>query len=185
MIRKLCFVISLSFFLASFAAGCSTIVKTKTFENDSFSFTIPARWKTTEEIWKSSDVSGQEYYGLGVQGVVTIQYPAIKGKGKAFFAVASSQLPEGQDLATRIAQAYQMASPEVEDADQRSFELGNLTGYEITYKRPWGEPWWKFRDIWIEKGGEIYVLSFHASPTSFDTYKDVFEQILESFQFNN
>jgi len=60
-----------------------------------------------------------------------------------------------------------------------------LSGYEITYNRPWGEPWWKFQDIWLEKDNVIYVLSFHAPPTSFDTYNDVFEQILESFQFKD
>lgn len=178
-------VISLGFLLTMFLVGCVSPAKARTFENDTFSFTIPARWKTIEEVWNRPDSSGQEYYGLGVQELVTIQYPPIQGKGEAFFAVASSQLQDGQDLESRFNQAYRLAIPEIRDAVQQSFERGDLSGYEITYNRPWGEPWWKFRDIWLEKNNVIYVLSFHASPYSFENYNDIFEQILESFQFKD
>ena len=178
-------VISLGLLLTMLLAGCSFPTKSRTFENDAFSFTIPADWKTIEEVWNRSHSSGQEYYGLGLQELVTIQYPAIQGKGKAFFTVASSQVQDGQDLESRFNQAYQLATPEIQDAVKQSFEQGDLSGYEITYSRPWGEPWWKFRDIWLEKDNRIYVLSFHASPNSFETYNDTFEQILENFQFKD
>jgi hypothetical protein len=91
----------------------------------------------------------------------------------------------GQGLESRFTQAYQMAVPEIEDASKHLFEQGELSGYEITYKRPWGEPWWQFRDIWLERNSVIYVLSFYTPPNSFETYSDTFEQILESFQFND
>lgn len=114
-----------------------------------------------------------------------IQYPPDQGKGRVFFVVASSPLAEGQDLESRFTQAYQMAVPEIENASQQLFERGELAGYEITYKRPWGEPWWQFRDVWLEKDGAIYVLSFYASPNSFESYTDTFDQILESFRFKD
>jgi len=156
----------------------------RTYEHEAFTFTIPAGWQTMEEAFGQSASSG-EYYGLGVRTLVMIQHPPGRGKGKAFFAVAFSPLAEGQALESRFTQAYQTAIPEVRDASTRRFEQGALSGYEITYKRPWGEPWWQFRDIWLEKGGIIYVLSFHTLPESFAAYSDTFEQILKSFQFKD
>lgn len=178
-------IIPLGFALTVLLTGCLSPAKSRTFENNAFSFAIPAHWKTMEEVWNRPDSSGQEYYGLGVQELVTVQYPTTPGNGKVFFAVASSQLQDGQDLESRFNQAYQMAIPEIEDEVKQPFEQDDLSGYEITYKRPWGEPWWKFRDIWLEKDNVIYVLSFHASPNSFDDYNDTIEQILESFQFKD
>lgn len=155
----------------------------RTYEGEKFSFTIPVDWQTNQEIWGESAASGQEFKGLGVQELVLIQYPQQQGKGKAFFVVSSATLAEGQDLESRFNQVYQDAVPEIEEASEQSFALGERAGFEITYKRPWGEPWWKFRDIWLEKDGMVYVLSFYASPNSFDTYAETFKQILESFRF--
>lgn len=171
------------FLLVSSLACRLTSTKARTFENETVSFTIPAGWQTREEIWGQAAATGQEYKGLGVQELVMIQYPPDQGKGRVFFVVASSPLAEGQDLESRFTQAYQMAVPEIENASQQLFERGELAGYEITYKRPWGEPWWQFRDVWLEKDGVIYVLSFYASPNSFESYTDTFDQILESFRF--
>jgi hypothetical protein len=173
-----------SFFGLLFLAACVPMGP-RTYKHEAFTFTIPAGWQTMEEVFGQSASSGKEYYGLGVQTLVMIQHPPGRGKGKAFFAVASSPLPEGQDLETRFTQAYQRALPEPRDVSTRRFEQGKLSGYEITYKRPWGEPWWQFRDIWLEKDGVIYVLSFHALPGSFATYSGTFEQILKSFQFKD
>jgi len=138
-----------------------------------------------DEIWDRPTSPGKEYKGLGVQGIVTIQYPPYQGKGKAFFAVAASPMVSGQDLESRFTQAYLMAVPEIEDETKSMFERGELSGFQITYRRPWGEPWWQFSDIWLERNSVIYVLSFYASPNSFDTYSDTFNQILESIQFKD
>jgi len=166
-------------------ACCHANSKAHTFEYESFSFTIPDGWQTMDEIWGRPASSGQNYYSLGVQQIVMIQYPPKKGQGKMFFAVASAQLADEQDLESLFTHAYQTTLPKIENESKQPFEHGDLSGYEITYKRPWGEPWWQFRDIWLEKDGVIYVLSFHASPYSFDSYTDTFDQIVESFQFKD
>jgi len=177
--------ILLGFTIAIFLVSCSFSAKPRIFENEAFSFTIPKHWKTMEEIWDIPDSSGQEAYSLGVQEIVTIQYPAIKGKGKAYFLVASSPVQNDQNLESRLNQVYQTTTPEVENVEINSFDRNELSGYEITYKRPWGEPWWKFRDIWLVKKNTVYVLSFHAPPDSFDQYNDAFEEIIRSFQFKD
>ena len=183
MFKKLLCAISLGFLLIV-SQACDLIpTQPRTFENERISFTIPAGWQTMAEVWDRPAVLEEDYYGLGLQEQVMIQYPPEQGQGKAFFAVALSPLAEGETLDGRFTQAYQLAVPEIEEASQASFALGDHSGYEITYRRPWGEPWWNFRDIWLEKEGVIYVLSFHATPGSFDSYGETLDQILESFSF--
>jgi hypothetical protein len=162
-----------------------TPTEARTFENETITFAIPADWQTMEEIWDRPASLEKDYKGLGVQEIVTIQYPPKQAQGRAFFVVASSPLAGGQDLESRFTEAYQMAVPKIADASKHLFEQGELSGYEITYRRPWGEPWWQFRDIWLEKNSVIYVLSFYASSNSFEAYSDTFDQILESFQFKD
>ncbi|MEM2126391.1 MAG: hypothetical protein QXQ53_08355 [Candidatus Methanosuratincola sp.] len=165
--------------------GCWPSGRARVFEHEAFTFEIPAGWKTKGEVWGQSASTGGEYKGLGVREIVTIQYPARRRRGEAFFTVASSPLAEGENLESRFARAYEGAVPEIVDAVQRPFERGELSGYEITYRRPWGEPWWQFRDIWLEKEGVVYVLSFRASPYAFEEYSETFQGILESFRFRD
>ncbi len=185
MFRRQQITISLGFLLVMALACRLTLSEERPFENESFTFTIPAGWQTMEEIWDRPAAIEQEHKGLGVNELILIQYPPEQGKGEAFFAVSSSPLANEQDLESRFTQAYQGLAPEIEDVSQQSFELGELSGYEISYRRPWGEPWWQFRDVWLEKDAVVYVLSFYASPDSFETYADPFDQILESFQFED
>lgn len=152
------------------------------YETDEFTFAIPDNWKTMQQVWGDDAVSGQEYKDLGVNEIITIQYPDGKGKGKVFFTVASAQLEPGENLETFISSVYQSTSPEIEEASQSNYDNGDLTGYEWVYKRPWGEPYWKFRDVWLEKDGSIYLLSFRSSPNSFDSNMELSNTILKSFQ---
>jgi hypothetical protein len=153
------------------------------FEHEKFSFTIPSNWKTQEEVWGKPMPADADYYGLGLIELITIQTPPGKGEGKAFFSVSSSPLAGGVDLEGRFNMAYENPMPEIKEASRQAFERNGLSGFEITYDRPWGEPWWRFHDIWLEKDAVIYMLSFHASPYSFDNYTDQFDKILDSFKF--
>lgn len=153
------------------------------YEGQTFRFTIPAGWATMQEVWGLTEHPVQEYYGLGVSEEVSIQYPPRQREGQAFFTIASGPLIVREDLETHLRQLYANAIPAVNDLTIQPFTLNSLTGYEATYKRPWGEPWWRFRDVWLEQEGTLYLLSFHASPWTFDNYAETFEQILMSFQF--
>lgn len=169
--------------LALSLAGCAPPHTARTFEHEAFTFTIPAGWQTLEEVWKRPIAPQTDYYGLGLQEIITIQHPPKQGQGTAFFTVAAAPLAEGQGLETRFKQAYVEAVPPVKDVSVQSFARAGLSGYEITYQRPWGEPWWQFRDIWLAKDGMIYVLSFHTLPASFSAYTETFDQIIKSFRF--
>jgi hypothetical protein len=155
----------------------------RVFENENFSFTIPSGWKTQEEVWGKPMPSDADYYGLGLITLITIQYPSGQGKGRVFFSVASSPLAGGVDLEGRFTSAYAKPVPEIKELSRGPYDQNGLSGFEITYDRPWGEPWWRFHDIWLEKEAVIYMLSFHSSPDSYDTYSDMFEKIVDSFTF--
>lgn len=155
----------------------------RSYETDTFRFTIPEGWQTMEELWERPMPTDREYYDLGVIEIITITSVQVQGASGAFFAVASAPLAGGVGLEERFEKAYTESKTEIQTVSQQPFERGQLTGYEITYKRPWGEPWWMFRDIWFEKDGVIYVLSFHAAPASFESYTEVLEKIVDSFEF--
>ena len=134
-------------------------MRTRVFEHEKFSFTIPSEWKTHEEVWERPMPADADYYGLGLTTLITIQTPPGKGEGRAFFSVASSPLAGGVDLEGRFNMAYENPMPEIKDASRQAYERDGLSGFEITYDRPWGEPWWRFHDIWLGKGrSDLYAV---------------------------
>jgi hypothetical protein len=155
------------------------------FENEKFTFTIPEGWQTMEELWKKPQKSERDYYALGVEELIMFTSARVQADGpySIYFAIASSPLAGGTDLETRFHQTYDPIIPELREVSQQKFDNGTLRGLEITYQRPWGEPWWQFHDVWVEKDAVIYVLSFHASPNNFEQYQDDIDLILNSFSF--
>ncbi|MBI5354348.1 MAG: hypothetical protein HZB50_17040 [Chloroflexi bacterium] len=153
------------------------------FENENFSFTIPAKWQTMEQLWGQQQVPDENYYALGVKEIIMITSAREQADGtySTYFAVASSPLAGGIDLETRFRQTYDPLLPDLREASQQKFDNGALSGFEITYQRAWGEPWWQFHDIWVEKDAVIYVLSFHAAPNDFERHQTDFDLILDSF----
>jgi len=144
------------------------------YQNDVFNFTIPKGWGIEQ--------SDGEYYDLGVAENITIHNDSLATKSNAFFTIASAPLSNGETIESRLSLAYKKG-PQIENAVTNPFERDILSGIEITYDRPWGEPWWKFHDIWLENDGVIYVLSFHAYPNAFETHAQSFDSILDSFSF--
>ena len=88
-------------FLASLACRLAP-QQARSYEHEAFSFTIPSGWQTLEEVWGRPAQAGKDFYGLGVAELVMIQYPAQKGQGEVYFAVASAPLAQGEDLQTRF-----------------------------------------------------------------------------------
>lgn len=149
-------------------------VKEGVYENEVFSFSIPEGWGQTP--------SDGGYFDLGVNKIITFHNKSLLKKSVAFFTVASVALLDGENLESVYAQAYKKG-PEIEDALIRPFEKDSMTGIELTYGRPWGEPRYKFHDIWLESGGIVYLLSFQAYPDSFEPHSLTFAAILDSFSF--
>jgi len=148
----------------------------RTYENDIFIVNIPEGWGT--------GLSEGEYFDLNVEEKVTIHSAALRINSDAFFTIASSPLATGETLESRFDLAYKKG-PQIEDVSTSPFERDTLSGIDITYKRPWGEPWWQFRDIWLEKDGVLYVLSLHTTPNKFESYAETFSLFLDGFSFKD
>ena len=161
----------------SIVEGEESNLKQDKFANDDFSLSVPEGWG-----WAYGDY---DYYALGVNEVVTIFDNPFRIKSGSFFTVASAPIVSGEDLEARFNRAYTNPVPEITEISRGAYAEGNLIGFTITYKRPWGEPWWQFKDIWVEHDGQVYVLSFHSSPQSFDEYVYMMNSILETFEFTD
>jgi len=150
------------------------------FDQPAFSFTYPEDWRLMSEVFEYYQ-SGRDYYKLGVAEQVMVTSAQKPGESGAYFAVASAPLPAGSDLETVFQQTYAAIADELREVSEAPIQLGEQQAYSITYQRPWGEPWWQFQDVWLEKDGTMYVLSFHAAPARFQEYMDEFESILDQF----
>jgi TolB protein len=141
------------------------------YDNDIFSFIIPKGWSLMP--------THGEYFDLGAEELLTI-CSATNPAG--FFTIASVNLAAGETFQSRLDQAYKKG-PETINVVINAIERPSFSGIELTYERPWGEPWWRFRDIWMEKDGVAYVLSFHAYRGTFESHIQPFDAILDSFTF--
>ncbi|MGV8026631.1 MAG: hypothetical protein AB2L18_08745 [Anaerolineaceae bacterium] len=159
--------------------------ETRTFENEFLSFTIPAGWGTKEEVWERQNILAEDFNGLGVREIISIQHSPIQGQVGGSFALESSSSASGEDLESRFTQTYKNPYITFKDVSKQPFKRGALSGHEIIYTRPIGEPWWQFHDIWLEKDGLLYILSFHTLTNGFENYSATFDQILDSFQFED
>ncbi len=178
--KKCKFILMGAFILATLS--CSLLSPDKkneeqgVFENDAFRFTIPAGWGMA--------LYGGDYNDLNVETVVTVYDNPIMFWSKALFTVATS--PLDGDLLTHFRQTYEnielQNTPTIEGKSQ-AFERGALSGLEIFYTYPYGEKIYSYHDIWLEKDGFVYVLSFSTWPSEFKNYTEEFDCILDSFQF--
>ena len=134
------------------------------------------------EVWPNYQPQ-RDYYRLGVQEVVTVTSVHKQGESGAYFTIATAPRLNGQSLEDVYRNAYVPALDTFRDVQENPVTVDGKTGFEIMYRRPWGEPWWQFRDIWVEADDMIIVLSFHALPGSFSGYQEDFEEIINGFAF--
>lgn len=147
------------------------------YAQDAFSITIPAGWGMTPR--------DGEYFDLGMQEQFTLHNAPLISDSGAFCTLSSAPLAAGEDLARRVASAYAVQKTAIEEMVQQPYERDGISGLEAAYRRPWGEPWWRFRDVWFEKDGTSYLLSCMNSPNTFDQRAEIFDAILASFHFND
>ena len=149
----------------------------RVFENDDFTLNLPEGWGVS--------MSGRDYYDLGTVEMVTFHDKPLAGDSGAYLTVSTVKLAAGEDLERRVNGAYSVQMTEIKDLVIKPYESDGLAGIEATYSRPWGEPWWRFRDVWFEKDGTSYLLSFRSYPNTFDRHAESFDAILASFHFND
>jgi hypothetical protein len=140
-----------------------------------FSFNIPEDWS-----WGAGDI---QLFGSAFREIVGIRNPAGLFPS-ANFTVLTSALNEDASLETRFAQTY--ANIELfGDVLRQAIEVDGFPGYEISYTDNVGETLFLYRDIWLEKDTDIYVLSFSCLGNSKEDFTSIFDQILDGFRFKD
>lgn len=158
--------------------ACSAGSEPHRFEYAELSFDYPADWRLMSELWPDYETR-ENVYGLGADEIVTVTSVRKQGESGMWAVVASAPLA-GQPLAAFVDAIYATTVPEVEDLTEAAVTVGELSAIECVYRRPWGEPWYAFRDLWLESNGTAYLLSFHAY--ALDGFGEAMAAIVDSFQ---
>lgn len=98
-----------------------------------------------------------------------------------WFSVAKKPLT-GASLLALVENTSAHLGPGVANWQQSSVRIGQKPAIALRYRRPWGEPWWEFYDLWVEQSDFAYLLSFHA--LSLQEYQAEIDLILRSFLFS-
>ncbi|MBN1537281.1 MAG: hypothetical protein JW908_11160 [Anaerolineales bacterium] len=151
------------------------------YDHPVFSFDYPSDWQTMEELWGFTQ-SDDNYYGLGFQEIIMVTSAQKKGKFGAYFAVAVKALPEGETVETVFHQTYSQVKDGIREESETTANLNGIPALVKNYERASGEPWWQFQDVWLEKEGTIYLLSFHCLSLG-EQYQENLDFILNSFSF--
>lgn len=149
------------------------------FENDDFSFDYPGGWRTFSEIWSSYEPGYDE--ALDANELTGVALPGLSRSVR----IESREVPPGSSLKEVYEQTYQgtwiREYVKSNTVSEGTITVDGVKAYEKVYKRPHGEPWYQMRDVWLEKGGRIYILSCWATPNSFDEAQEDFNLIIDSF----
>jgi hypothetical protein len=169
--------------LLALATGCASFGPSgpRTYEDTAFSFQYPESWQTMAKLWGDRYQPGKEYYQLGVNEIVTVTSAQKQGESGVWFAVASTPLAEASDPEYDVHQTYGPFMDDLQGYTEAGVTVAGLDGFQAAYRRPWGEPWWQFRDIWLVNDSMLYLLSFHAA--SLDESQGDIDFILNSFAF--
>jgi|GEM_PF-1328961 len=143
-------------------------VTLSSFSDENITFNIPPGWTPMP--------AAGEYFDLGLEEHFAMQDSASKLQ---YFSIASTKLASDETIASKFSQAY-TKGPVIEELAIVPKDRGELTGIELTYQRPWGEPRWRFHDLWVEINGSIYVFSYRVYNTAFDPQSTIFEELIAS-----
>lgn len=66
---------------------------------------------------------------------------------------------------------------------REDISLAGKDAVKFTLQRPFGEPWWRLRDIWVINNQSIYIFTYWAYPNHFDDGLHFFEETLTTIHF--
>jgi hypothetical protein len=140
----------------------------KHWEKEEFSFDYPRDWRTLSEIW------GQEAdIGVADPGTATPWERYLTS-----VKIEERALPPGSTLE----EVFEQTDPQAEgEISQVTSTVDGMVAYERIYEKFHGEPLRKIREVWLEKGGTIYIIRCWSTPGHFDEAQSDFDLIVGSF----
>ena len=172
---------SIMLFALILITACGSASQPRVHTSPTYQFTIPSNWQTMAELWGSEYQKGKEYNQLGVMQEVMITSVRQRGEFGAWFAVASAPLPAGKSLEQTYRAAYASHKAQFRKVSEETTSVAGSAGFAMIYQRPSGEPWWQYRDVWLDHDGVVYVLSIHYLPGHDMDYQQAYDQMIGSF----
>ena len=156
----------------------------KTFENDDFSLKYPSDWRTPKEIFGFESKTKHDP-DLEADIIFTITNATKSSFGEKYTAwcsVLTRENSSAQSVAEIITKSYSILknyqNPEI---SLRDVAVNGLSAVEKIYRRPRGEPWYQVRDLWLQQGSRIFIISCWSYPSSFEKNQMYFDEIIASF----
>ncbi|HEY9075558.1 MAG TPA: hypothetical protein VIO61_03370 [Anaerolineaceae bacterium] len=141
-------------------SACVPADRTPVYQNDFFKFPLRSDWKVkTGSLATGSNALN--YYRLDLEIIVQV----YRSNSNDTITIAKRVLPTGSGLEKEFEATYQKIQKEIRKDTQGEGIMDQQKALVREYERPWGEPWIRFRDVWIEKGGTIFVLSCKSTLT--------------------
>ena len=141
----------------------------KHWESEEFSFDYPGDWRTLSEIW------GQEAdIGVADPGTATPWEKYLTS-----VRIEEQVLPPGSTLQEVLEQTDPQAEGEI---SERTTTVDGAVAYERVYEKFHGEPLRKIREVWLEKGGTVYIIHCWSTPGHYDEAQADFDLIVGSFR---
>ena len=156
------------------------------FENEQVAFDYPDGWK----IYTAGDPAFVTYpIQLGGELVAGAADPHTLYGGRVmarFLALFRQPLPPGANVEQVMQEAYiqVILSKGLVSADG-PVTLAGLPAYQKTYRIYSGEPAFELRDIWAERGGEIFRLSIwtnYGNPEFFAAFQSIADMFIKSLK---
>jgi hypothetical protein len=144
-------------------------------------FDYPDGWQSLSEIWPSYQGGHNPEFDADELTGAADTSRSLTQRYTASVIVMTREIPDGASMADVYDQVY-AAMPSVRGSiTEGTLTVDGVTAYERIYEHPSGEPWYRIRDIWLERNGRIYILSCRTLPGSFDAAQEDFDAIVASF----
>ncbi len=151
------------------------------YEDEAVAFDYPHSWRTLDTFFDAYTPGHNPE--LGADEVIAVADPATSTPWEKFTTsarVLRRDLPAGMTLEALVEQTY-ARMPIERDISQEALTAAGVPALERVYEQYRGEPLYRVRDVWLEKDGVVYILSFRAMPDGFDEAQADFDRIVESF----
>lgn len=151
------------------------------FENGEILFEYPRDWESFAQIWTDFKPGHDvELDADLVVGVADTGTAVVFERFTTSVRVLSREMPADSSLGEVVEQAYRDMSIE-EAISEDTTAVDDVTAYEWVYLKFYGERLYRFREVWLEKGGQIYIVSCRSTPDAVDEAEEDFNAIIGSF----
>jgi hypothetical protein len=151
------------------------------FANERLSFNYPPHWRPLSSFGPAQKYGyDREFDAMELAGVADPRSLTLLEKYTTWVVIeAKPRAPrEGEQT---LQQELDRRYGKYRVLSTRTLTVDGVTAYEKIYQRPHGEAWQQLRDIWLQKGNTLYVISCRALPERFAAVQADFNRIIGSF----